>query len=122
MVGNPLPNGGFVTSFTDVTEHIETQQALEDANIDLEARIRSRTDEVREINRELTEEIDRRREIEIALQAAKAEAENANASKTRFLALAVTTFCSRLNAARLYLSAVAHEQLDPKNQGLIPQG
>ena len=119
MVGNPLPNGGFVTSFTDVTEHIETQQALEDANIDLEARIRSRTDEVREINRELTEEIDRRREIEVALQAAKAEAENANASKTRFLALASHDILQPLNAARLYLSAVDHERLDSKNQGLI---
>ncbi|MFU8783462.1 PAS-domain containing protein [Aliidiomarina sp.] len=119
MVGNPLPSGGFVTSFTDVTEHIETQQALEDANIDLEARIRSRTDEVREINRELTEEIDRRREIEVALQAAKAEAEFANASKTRFLALASHDILQPLNAARLYLSAVDTESLSAKTKGLV---
>ncbi|EGN74694.1 Na+/proline symporter [Idiomarina sp. A28L] len=119
MIGKPLPNGGFVTSFTDVTEHIETQQALEDANIDLEARIRSRTDEVREINRELTEEIERRREIEVALQAAKGEAEFANASKTRFLALASHDILQPLNAARLYLSAVDQQPLGPKNQGLL---
>lgn len=119
MVGNPLPNGGFVTSFTDVTEHIETQQALEDANIDLEARIESRARQVREVNRELTEEIERRRETEEALKAAKAEAEAANASKTRFLALASHDILQPLNAARLYLEAVEQTQLDDKNKQLI---
>lgn len=119
MVGNPLPNGGFVTSFTDVTEHIETQQALEDANIDLEARIKSRARQVREVNRELTEEIERRQETEEALQAAKAEAENANASKTRFLALASHDILQPLNAARLYLEAIEHDQLNEKTHQLI---
>ncbi|TGG91312.1 response regulator [Natronospirillum operosum] len=118
MVGNPLPNGGFVTSFTDVTEHIETQQALKDANIDLQQRIRTRTDEVKEINRELSEEIERRRQTEIELQQAKAEAEAANASKTRFLALASHDILQPLNAARLYLSALDTEQLDDKNRQL----
>ena len=33
MVGNPLPGGGFVTSFNDITGHIEIQQALEESNI-----------------------------------------------------------------------------------------
>lgn len=119
MVGKPLPNGGFVTSFTDVTEHIETQQALEDANIDLEARIESRTRQVREVNRELTEEVERRRETEKELKAAKAEAETANASKTRFLALASHDILQPLNAARLYLEAVDHNQLTDKNQQLL---
>lgn len=119
MIGNPLPSGGFVTSFTDVTEHIETQQALEDANIDLEARIKSRARQVREVNRELTEEIERRRDTEEALKAAKAEAETANASKTRFLALASHDILQPLNAARLYLEAIDHEQLNDKNHQLI---
>ncbi|RUO29869.1 hybrid sensor histidine kinase/response regulator [Aliidiomarina sedimenti] len=119
MVGNPLPSGGFVTSFTDVTEHIETQQALEDANIDLEARIESRARQVREVNRELTEEIERRRETEEALKGAKAEAEAANASKTRFLALASHDILQPLNAARLYLEAIDHGQLDSRNNQLL---
>ncbi|MCH8550980.1 MAG: hybrid sensor histidine kinase/response regulator [Natronospirillum sp.] len=118
MVGNPLPSGGFVTSFTDITEHIETQQALKDANIDLQQRIRTRTDEVKEINRELSEEIERRRQTEIELQQAKAEAESANASKTRFLALASHDILQPLNAARLYLSALDTEQLDDRNRQL----
>lgn len=119
MVGNPLPNGGFVTSFTDVTEHIETQQALEDANIDLEARIQSRSRQVREVNRELTEEIERRRETEAELKRAKREAEAANASKTRFLALASHDILQPLNAARLYIEAIDHTQLNEKNNQLL---
>lgn len=119
MVGNPLPSGGFVTSFTDVTEHIETQQALKDANINLEARVESRSSEVREINRELTEEIERRRLIEQELQLAKAEAEHANASKTRFLALASHDILQPLNAARLYLSAIDEKDVEHKALPLL---
>ncbi|RTE86177.1 MULTISPECIES: PAS-domain containing protein [Gammaproteobacteria] len=119
MVGNPLPSGGFVTSFTDVTEHIETQQALEDANIDLEARVKSRSSEVREINRELTEEIERRRLIEQELQLAKAEAEQANASKTKFLALASHDILQPLNAARLYLSAIDEAAVTVESRPLL---
>ncbi|MCP1728425.1 PAS domain S-box-containing protein [Natronospira proteinivora] len=119
MVGNPLPNGGFVTSFSDVTEHIETQQALEEANIDLKARIDTRSEQVRDINRELTEEIERRRETEQALQQAKAEAEEANASKTRFLALASHDILQPLNAAKLYLSAVDQSGMSEDNHRLL---
>ena len=115
MVGNPLPNGGFVTSFTDITEHVETQQALEEANIDLEQRINIRQKKIREINNELTEEIDRRRTVEVELKKAKQEAEEANASKTRFLALASHDILQPLNAARLYLSAMDEQTLTPNN-------
>ncbi|WP_417665916.1 PAS-domain containing protein [Pseudidiomarina sp.] len=115
MVGNPLPNGGFVTSFTDITEHVETQQALEESNIDLEQRINVRQKKIREINNELTEEIERRRKVEVELKKAKQEAEEANASKTRFLALASHDILQPLNAARLYLSAMDETNLNPNN-------
>lgn len=119
MVGNPLPDGGFVTSFTDITEHVETAQALEEANIDLEQRISTRQRKIREINNELTEEIERRRAIEVELKQAKREAEDANASKTRFLALASHDILQPLNAARLYLSAVDEKQLTEHNLQLM---
>lgn len=118
MVGNPLPNGGFVTSFTDITEHVETAQALEEANIDLEQRMNTRQRKIREINNELTEEIERRRKVEVELKQAKQEAEEANASKTRFLALASHDILQPLNAARLYLSAMDETSLTPHNKQL----
>jgi len=33
MVRKPLPDGGFVTSFTDVTEHIESQTSLKEKQL-----------------------------------------------------------------------------------------
>lgn len=111
MVGNPLPGGGFVTSFNDITGHVEIQQALEESNIDLEHRIKKRTEEVHSINAELRLEIERRRDIEKELIRARKAAEDANASKTRFLALASHDVLQPLNAAKLYVSALQEAHL-----------
>ncbi|MFT6896275.1 MAG: PAS domain S-box-containing protein [Paraglaciecola sp.] len=106
MIGTPLPGGGFVTSFNDVTEHMEIQHALKEANIDLENRIQKRSKEVQTINDELHLENQRRAQAEQALVSARKFAEEANASKTRFLALASHDILQPLNAAQLYLSAL----------------
>lgn len=113
MIGNPLPGGGYVTSFSDVTSHIEIQQALKEANIDLENRIRKRSEEVQAINAELRSEINRRAKLEEELVRARQAAEDANDSKTRFLALASHDVLQPLNAAKLYLSALG-EMTMPK--------
>ncbi|MCC2604803.1 PAS domain-containing hybrid sensor histidine kinase/response regulator [Planctobacterium marinum] len=105
MIGNPLPHGGFVTSFNDISEHIEFQKALKEANIDLEKRVSSRADEVKAINSELLKEIERRAEVERQLVEARELAEKANASKTQFLALASHDILQPINSAKLYLSA-----------------
>jgi PAS domain S-box-containing protein len=106
MVGNPLPGGGFVTSFSDITSHIELQVALKEANIDLENRVKIRGKEVQAINAELHDEIARRINLERELIDARQIAEEANANKTRFLALASHDILQPLNAAKLYLSAL----------------
>ncbi|BDF93252.1 PAS-domain containing protein [Pseudoalteromonas sp. KAN5] len=115
MIGNPLPDGGFVTSFSDITTHIATQNALEEVNMDLENRIEARTQEIRTINKDLEAQIESRVQTEQALTLAKREAEQANDSKTRFLALASHDILQPLNAARLYLAAIDEKSLTDNN-------
>ena len=119
MVGNPLPGGGFVTSFNDITGHVEIQQALEESNLDLEARVKKRTEEVYSINAELRLEIERRREAEKELIRARKVAEDANASKSRFLALASHDVLQPLNAAKLYISALQDSALNDATRQIV---
>jgi len=88
----PLPDGGIVTTYTDVTDAVMAEEALAKANESLEARVRERTEELLRLNSELAR--------------AKAEAEDANLSKTRFLAAASHDILQPLNAARLYSTAL----------------
>lgn len=118
-IGNPLPGGGFVTSFLDITGHVQLQQALEETNISLEQRVRKRTEEVHSINAELRLEIERRSGAEKELIRARQEAEDANASKSRFLALASHDVLQPLNAAKLYLSALQETKLDDETTKII---
>jgi Na+/proline symporter/signal transduction histidine kinase len=89
---NPLPDGGIVTTYTDITDSVAAEEELERTNETLEKRVAERTEEIRHVNTEL--------------QRAKAEADEANASKTRFLAAASHDILQPLNAARLYASAL----------------
>ncbi|MBR0894568.1 hybrid sensor histidine kinase/response regulator [Bradyrhizobium tropiciagri] len=85
IVYDRIAEGGYVSTYTDVTERHRAAEALRRANEDLEARVRERTE---------------------ALERAKAEAEQANLGKTRFLAAASHDLLQPLNAARLFLSAL----------------
>ena len=87
MVGRPLIGGGYVTSYSDVTDYKRAEQALREANENLEQRVEQRTQ----------------------------EAESAQQSKTRFLAAVSHDVLQPLNAARLFTTALresddAHEQ------------
>ena len=81
--GQSMPGGGFVSTFSDITAHIEAEKALLKANENLEKRVESRTEE---------------------LQKAKAEAEAANSSKSRFLAAASHDLMQPFNALSLFTS------------------
>ena len=95
LIGNPMPGGGFVMSFTDITEFREAERALKDANEGLEQRVSERTHELSQLNQALTE--------------AKRVAETANQSKTRFLAAVSHDLMQPLNAARLFSAALSHQ-------------
>lgn len=95
--GNPMPGGGFVTSYTDITVHKELERQLRSANETLELRVQQRT-----------------RELELA----KLEAEEAHFSKTQFLAAASHDLMQPLNAASLFASALSQKTKDSTLQQL----
>ncbi len=101
---NQLPDGGFVTTYTDVTEAVAVEEARERANEILEQRVRERTEELTRLNE--------------ALSRAKAEAEEANISKTRFLAAASHDILQPLNAARLYVTSLVERDREAGHAGL----
>ncbi|WP_133000219.1 hybrid sensor histidine kinase/response regulator [Luteimonas arsenica] len=78
MRGQPLPGGGYVTSYSDVTEYKRVERELREVNETLEQRVARRT----------------------------REAEAAQASRTRFLAAVSHDVLQPLNAARLFASAL----------------
>ncbi|MDH0894314.1 MULTISPECIES: PAS domain-containing hybrid sensor histidine kinase/response regulator [unclassified Pseudomonas] len=96
LIGNPMPGGGFVMSFTDITAFRQAESDLKEVNESLEQRVLERTRELSQLNEELGE--------------AKANAESANQSKTRFLAAVSHDLMQPLNAARLFSASLAHQQ------------
>ncbi len=90
--GNPMPGGGFVMSFADITAFMHTENALKLANESLEARVVERTHALLLLNARLT----------IATE----KAEFASYSKSRFLAAVSHDLMQPLNAARLFASSL----------------
>lgn len=99
LIGNPMPGGGFVMSFSDITAYRQAENALKEANESLEQRVAERTQELSALNEQLSE--------------AKARAELANQSKSRFLAAVSHDLMQPLNAARLFSAALAHQEALP---------
>lgn len=76
--GQPLPGGGYVTSYSDVTDYMRAERELREVNENLEQRVADRT-----------------REAEIAQE-----------SRSRFLTAVSHDVLQPLNAARLFASAL----------------
>jgi signal transduction histidine kinase len=102
---NSMPQGGIVTTFTDITDRMEAGEALARANENLERRVRERTAELTKVNRELAK--------------AKAKADDANLGKTRFLAAASHDILQPLNAARLYTTSLVERKRRGEDGRLI---
>lgn len=97
LQGNPMPGGGFVTTYADITEYVEAQRQLEDAKNTLEHRVVERTQKIQQVNEQLHE--------------AKLEAEKANESKTKFLAAAGHDLMQPFNAASLFAAMLEQKTL-----------
>src|SRR5699024_16205 len=88
MHGNPMPGGGFVTTYNDITAFKHTEAALKQVNEELEARVFERTAAMTRANEDLRVENSERAIAQQQALQARREAERANSSKTRFLAAA----------------------------------
>jgi len=86
--GSPLPTGGYVTTYDDISEFIDAQDRLEKTKLYLEGRVKERTTE---------------------LEFAQKEAELANRNKSQFLAQASHDILQPLNAASLYASVLLEQ-------------
>ncbi|MER0497448.1 PAS domain-containing hybrid sensor histidine kinase/response regulator [Aeromonas hydrophila] len=101
MQGNPMPAGGFVMTFTDITPFRDAERVLREANEHLEARVAERTHELSELNRQLL--------------LVNQQVERANHSKSRFLAAVSHDLTQPLNAAKLFTSSLL-EMLSPADE------
>jgi signal transduction histidine kinase/Na+/proline symporter len=96
-VGGPMPSGGYVMCFTDVTAEAQAIDALLKARAELEMRVDERTHELRGANRALAE---------------------ADSEKTRFLAAASHDLLQPIHAARLFAAALGRD-IAPKQQAIL---
>ncbi len=95
-VGGPMPGGGYVTSFTDITAEARMRDELERTLSELEQRVADRTQELSSANRQLAQ---------------------ATRDKTRFLAAASHDLLQPLHAARLFTAALTRDA-EPGTQQL----
>jgi signal transduction histidine kinase len=96
-VGGPMPGGGYVMSFTDMTAEADARAELQQTLSELEARVAARTADLSDANRRLAE---------------------ADRDKTRFLAAASHDLLQPLHAARLFTAALQRE-VRPEGMGLV---
>ncbi|KJZ18206.1 hybrid sensor histidine kinase/response regulator [Loktanella sp. S4079] len=105
FVVNPLPDGGCIVNVMDVTVQSQTTEQLE-------KRVRERTQELTDLNKELRDQYTALASIEDDLRQAKAEVEAAMNSKTRFFAAASHDLLQPVNAAKLLISSLSDMTLD----------
>lgn len=102
---NPMPDGGIVATYTDITQAVQADLALKRVNESLEQRVEVRTAELSRVNSELAK--------------AQSAAEEANLGKTRFLAAAGHDILQPLNAARLYSASLIEKLGKSENEAIV---
>ncbi|MFT5707135.1 MAG: signal transduction histidine kinase, partial [Oceanospirillaceae bacterium] len=91
--GNPLPGGGFVMIFSDISAFKKAEQVLREANQDLETRVNARTKSLEQTNE--------------ALELAREKAVLAHVKKSQYLNACSHDLMQPLEAARLFTTALS---------------
>ncbi len=103
--GTPLPHGGFVTTYIDITDFRDVVTQLEEAKMELEAKVVSGSQTLSETNARLRQENRLRAQVESRLR-------DAHLSRTRFMSATSHDLLQPINAARLFTAALK-PQLGP---------
>lgn len=96
--GAPMAGGGFVSTFTDITDYQNTLNILEETRATLEEKVIERTQELQDVNEKLSQ---------------------ANKNKTHFLAAAGHDLLQPLSAAKLFLAALSQRRYDDDTQDVL---
>jgi len=103
--GTPLKNGGYVTTYTDISDYHRVLTELAQSKSHLEDRVNLRTEELQNTNELLQRENELRARTEQELL-------QVHASKSRFLAAASHDLLQPINAARLFTASI-QAQIQP---------
>jgi len=113
--GNPIPGGGFVMIFSDITRYRQTEISLKEENNDLEERVLVRTQELELANKELEE-------TNAQLAQERYKAELAHLKKSQYLKACSHDLLQPLSAARLFSSAISlNSKMSAKERNQINQ-
>jgi Na+/proline symporter/signal transduction histidine kinase len=99
ILGSPMPHGGFVTTYIDITDYREVVAQLEEAKLELEQRVASGSQTLSEINARLRQENRLRAQVEAQLR-------EAHQSKSRIMSATSHDLLQPIHAARLFASAL----------------
>ncbi|MFT5757075.1 MAG: PAS domain S-box-containing protein [Alteromonadaceae bacterium] len=98
--GNPIPDGGFVMIFTDITVYKQAEQLLKEENLDLESLVLERTKKLEDAYKKLEQS-------NKELADAREKAEQAHFKKSQYLKACSHDLMQPLSAARLFSSTLA---------------
>ncbi|WP_339676433.1 NahK/ErcS family hybrid sensor histidine kinase/response regulator [uncultured Zhongshania sp.] len=101
ICGTPMARGGYVTTYTDISEYRRMFNELDGVKNQLERRVIERTSALEAANASLATENQARAKIERELN-------TVYASKSRFLAAASHDLLQPISAARLFTAALSH--------------
>lgn len=113
--GNPMPNGGFVSTYIDITDYRAMLAELEDTKTELELKLASGSESLSRSNALLRQENRLRAQVESRLR-------DAHLSKTRFMSATSHDLLQPINAARLFAAGLASRlDGDSETSGTLQQ-
>ncbi|WOJ93840.1 PAS-domain containing protein [Congregibacter variabilis] len=110
--GVPLPRGGFVTTYIDISDYREMVTHLEEVRLELEDRVATGSQSLSDANAQLRQENRLRAEAEAKLR-------DTGLSKSRFMSATSHDLLQPISAARLFVAALKPHTKDAQDSALL---